>query len=85
LNGRIISKSITMKINRKNKISKIIYLIDKHIVDLLTKEDLDEEKIETLTTIRGEYIQELNNIIRGENTKEMFDKEYHKMYKKTRW
>lgn len=74
-----------MKINRKNKISKIIYLIDKHIVDLLTKEDLDEEKIETLTTIRGEYIQELNNIIRGENTKEMFDKEYHKMYKKTRW
>ena len=74
-----------MKINNKNKISKIIKLLDKHIVDLLSKEDLDEEKVETLTSIRVEYIQELNNLIRGENTKEMFDKEYHKMYKKTRW
>ena len=74
-----------MKINNKNEISKIIKLLDKHIVDLLSKEDLDEEKVETLTSIRVEYIQELNNLIRGENTKEMFDKEYHKMYKKTRW
>ena len=71
-----------MKINSKNKIKKIIFLIDKHIVDLLSKEDLDEEKIETLTAIRVEYILELNNIIRVENTRKMFDKEYNKMYKK---
>ena len=58
-----------MKINNKNKISKIIKLLDKHIVDLLSKEDLDEEKVETLTSIRVEYIQDLNNLIRKLNKK----------------
>lgn len=74
-----------MRINSKNKISKIIYLIDNQIIDLLSKNGVEEDKIDTLTSIRFEFIKELNNLIRGENTKEMFDKEYHKMYKKTRW
>ena len=61
-----------MNINSKNKISKIIYLIDNHIIDLLGKKEVDEDKIDTLTKIRIEYIQELNNIIRVQNTKDMF-------------
>jgi len=63
-----------MNINSKNKISKIIYLIDNHIIDLLGKKEVDEDKIDTLTKIRIEYIQELNNIIRVQNTKDMYKK-----------
>ena len=63
-----------MRINSKSKISKIIYLIDNHIIDLLGKKEIDEDKIDTLTSIRIEYIQELNNIIRVQNTKDMFKK-----------
>ena len=61
-----------MNINSKSKISKIIYLIDNHIIDLLGKKEMDEDKIDTLTKIRIEYIQELNNIIRVQNTKDMY-------------
>ena len=61
-----------MNINSKNKINKIIYLIDNHIIDLLGKKEVDEDKIDTLTKIRIEYIQELNNIIRVQNTKDMY-------------
>jgi len=63
-----------MNINSKNKISKIIYLIDKHIIDLLGKKEVNEDKIDTLTKTRIEYIQELNSIIRVQNTKDMFNK-----------
>jgi len=63
-----------MNINSKSKISKIIYLIDNHIIDLLGKKEIDEDKIDTLTSIRIEYIQELNNIIRVQNTKDMYNK-----------
>lgn len=62
------------KVNSKNKISLIIYLIDKHIIDLLGKNEIDEEKIENLTNIRIEFIKEFNNIIRVENIKDMFKK-----------
>jgi len=64
-----------MRINSINKISKIIYLIDNHIIDLLGKKEVDEDKIDTLTSIRIEYIQELNNIIRVQNTKDMYKRE----------
>lgn len=64
-----------MKVNSKNKISLIINLIDNQIIDLLSKKEIDEEKIETLTTIRIEFIKELNNIIRVQNTRKMFDSE----------
>ena len=77
-----------MKINSKNKISKIVYLIDKHIVNLLFKQELNEEQIntiDTLTNVRFEYIKELNNLIRVKNTRNMYDKEYHKIYKKRKW
>lgn len=67
-----------MKVNTKNKINKILYLIDKQIVDLLSKDDLDDEKIVILTTIRVDFIKELNNILRVENTRKMFDKKYDK-------
>lgn len=73
------------KVNSKKKINTIIYLIDNHIIDLLGKNEVDEDKIETLTSIRIDYIKELNNMIRVQNTSDMFDKEYHKMYKKTRY
>jgi len=63
-----------MNINSKSKISKIIYLIDNHIIDLLGKKEIDEDKIDTLTSIRIEYIQELNNIIRVQNTKDMYNR-----------
>ncbi len=63
-----------MKVNSKNKINKIIYLIDNHIFNLLGKKEVDEKKIETLTSIRIEYIKELNNMIRVQNTKEMYKK-----------
>ena len=77
-----------MKINSKNKTNKIVYLIDEHIVDLILKKVLDEEQIntlDTLTNIRFEYIKELNNLIRVKNTRNMYDKEYHKIYKKRKW
>ena len=61
-----------MKVNDKNKIYKIVYLIDKHIIDLLNEKEVNEDKVETLTSIRVEYIKELNSIIRVQNTREMF-------------
>lgn len=67
-----------MKVNNKNKIYKIVHLIDKHIIDLLNEKEVNEDKIETLTSIRIEYIKELNSIIRVQNTREMFDKNYKK-------
>ena len=63
-----------MKVNSKNKINKIIYLIDNQIFNLLGKKEVDEKKIETLNSIRIEYIKELNNMIRVQNTKEMYKK-----------
>jgi hypothetical protein len=61
-----------MRVNSKNKINKILYLIDNHIINLLGKKEIDEEKIETLTSIRIDYIKELNNIIRVQNTSDMY-------------
>jgi hypothetical protein len=63
-----------MKINGIKNISKIIYLLDKHIYNILKKEEMDEDRLETIVGIRNEYIQELNNQIRIKNTREMFNK-----------
>jgi len=63
-----------MKINSIKNISKTIYQLDKHIYNILKKEEMDEDRLETMVRIRNEYIQELNNQIRIKNTREMFNK-----------
>jgi len=61
-----------MKINGIKNISNTINLLDKHIYNLLKKVDFKESRLNTLTRVRTEYIEELNNQIRIENTKKMF-------------
>ena len=72
-----------MKINNQNKLNTIISLLDTHILNELKKKDVNEEKVESLTGIRTEFIQELNNVLRGENIRNMFDKKYWESYRKT--
>jgi hypothetical protein len=69
--------------DRKNIIEKIISLLDKHIMVILSKNEVDEDKLDSLTTTRIEYVQELNGIIRGQNTNDMFDKKYWNSYRKS--
>jgi len=73
-----------MKNNIKN-ISKVIYLLDNHILRILSKNEIDDRTLNTLTSIRIEYVQEINSIISSRNTREMFDKEYWKSYRKSKW
>jgi hypothetical protein len=61
-----------MKINGIKNISKTIYLLDKHIYNILKKEDFKESKLNTLTSVRTDYIKELNNQIRIKNTRKLF-------------
>ena len=72
-----------MNINSKNKISKIIYLIDNHIIKILNRKEVDEDKLDSLTDIRILYVEELNSLISSNNTSEMFDKKYWKSYRKS--
>ena len=72
-----------MKINNQNKLGTIISLLDTHILNELKKKDVNEEKVESLTGIRTEFIVELNNVLRGENIRNMFDKKYWESYRKT--
>ena len=44
---------------------------------------MDEGRVQTLTGIRSEYIEELNNVNRGENIRDMFDKKYWKSYRRS--
>jgi len=61
-----------MKINSIKTLSKTIQLLDKRIIELLNEKELDDNKINTLSNVRTLYIEELNNIIRVKNTREMF-------------
>ena len=72
-----------MKINNQNKLDAIISLLDTHILIELKKKEMNEDRVQTLTGIRSEYIEELNNVNRGENTRGMFDKKYFDMYRKS--
>tara|TARA_R110001583_G_C5653563_1_gene408961 strand:- start:3527 stop:3727 length:201 start_codon:yes stop_codon:yes gene_type:complete len=63
-----------MKVNNIKNISKTINLLDKRITDLLLQTEIDEEKIDKLSSIRFQYIEELNSLIRVKNTREMFKK-----------
>ena len=73
-----------MKNDIKN-ISKIIYLLDKHILRILSKNEIDDRTLSTLTSTRIEFVQEMNSIISSKNTRDMFDKKYWKSYRKSKW
>ena len=73
-----------MKNDIKN-ISKIIYLLDRHILRILSKNEIDDRTLSTLTSTRIEFVQELNSIISSKNTRDMFDKKYFESYRKSKW
>lgn len=54
-------------------IKRVISLIDKRIIKQLGKEEINEDEIEILTTLKLNYTKELNNQIRVENTSKMFN------------
>ena len=62
-----------MKINSIKTISKTIYLLDKRITELLLEKEIDVNKIDTLASTRLIYVEELHNLIRIKNTREMFN------------
>ena len=64
------------------KIEKIISLLDKHILLILNKKEVDDDKLSVLSDIRILYIEELNNLIRRQNSSNMFDNNYWKSYRK---
>lgn len=63
-----------MEINSMKNISEIIYLLEKNITELLLQKKVDVEKIESLSNVRFQYIEELNSLIRVKNTRDMFNK-----------
>ena len=73
-----------MKVNSYKKINTVISLLDKHILNILSKKEIDDDKLSVLTDIRILYVEELNGIIRSENMSDMFDKSYWKSYRKSK-
>ena len=69
--------------NRKNTIERIIFLLDKHIMVILSKKEVNDDKLSVLTDIRILYVEELNGLISSNNTSEMYDKKYWKSYRKS--
>lgn len=63
-----------MKVNNIKNISKTIYLLDKRITELLLQNEIEEDKIDTLSSIRFLYVDQLNSLIRTKNTRDMFNK-----------
>ena len=72
-----------MKINNQKKLNTIISLLDYHIINELKKKELNEDKVMSIAEIRSGFIEELNSVIRGENTRKMYDKKYWKTYQKS--
>ena len=72
-----------MKINNHKKVKLIISLLDSHILNELKKKEFNEDRIQTITGIRSDYIEELNSVQRGENIQDMFDKNYFKNFRKS--
>ncbi len=69
-------------VNNIKNISKVIYLLDEHILEILMKDEVDDNKLSVLTDIRILYIEELNSLIRTRNTRDMFDEKYFELYGK---
>tara|TARA_B100000795_G_scaffold185282_1_gene140688 strand:- start:244 stop:450 length:207 start_codon:yes stop_codon:yes gene_type:complete len=67
-----------MSITNIEKISKTIHLLDKHIYNIIKKEDVDIDKVNTIVSVRNEYISELNSLIRVNNRNELFKKKNYK-------
>jgi|CoawatStandDraft_6_1074263.scaffolds.fasta_scaffold10210_3 hypothetical protein len=67
-----------MSITNIEKISKTIHLLDKHIYNIIKKEDMDIDKVKTIVSVRNEYISELNSLIRVNNRNELFKKKNYK-------
>ncbi len=74
-----------MTVNNLKNISYVIHLLDKHILRILSKNEIDDRTLSTLTSIRIEYVQELNSIISSKNTRDMFDKKYFETYRRKEW
>jgi len=72
-----------MKLDNIENISKVIHVLDVQILKLINEKDLDDRRIAILSDIRFEYMKEMNALVRTQNKRDMFDKEYHKMYKKS--
>ena len=72
-----------VKANNIKKINTVISLLDKHILNELKQKEVNEDKIESLTGIRTEFVDQLSSLIRVKNIKDMFDKEYTKSYRKS--
>ena len=73
-----------MKTNSIETLGKIINLLEVHVIKLLQKKDLDFETVVSISSIRIEYMEELNSLIRTRNTREMYDKKYYDLYRKTK-
>ena len=63
-----------MKVNNIKNISKTINLLDKRITELLLQNEVDEDKIDTLSQVKFQHIEQLNSLIRVKNTRELFNK-----------
>jgi len=65
-----------MKTNSIETLSKIINLLDAQELILLQEKELDTEKVLSISSIRIEYMEELNNLIRSRSMSDMYDKKY---------
>jgi|GEM_PF-4184483 len=63
-----------MNERRKKVVIKVISELDKHIFQILSKDVIDDNKLQSLSDVRTEYVQELNLIVKSENTSEMYDR-----------
>ena len=59
-------------------IRKVISLIDKRLIKQLGKKEMNEEEIDILSSLKSEFTEELNKLIRINNTKEMFKNDKYK-------
>ena len=71
-----------MRTNSIETLGEIINLLDAHVLTLLQKKELDDVKVLSISSIRLEYIEELNNLIRSRCRSEMYDKKYYDLYRK---
>ena len=67
-----------MKTNSIKTISKTIQLLDKRIIELLLEKEIDVNKIDSLSSVRTLYIEELKSLISMRNTRDMYKKGYNK-------
>ncbi len=74
-----------MKTNSIETLGKIINLLDAHVLTLLQEKELDDVKVLSISSIRIEYMEELNNLIRAHSMSDMYDKKYWDSYRKTKF